>query len=328
MVPSKRGLAASPHFEPRLRNALVTLPQERRDALPTFDVIETSPAIDSSAASPHDWQRLADLAKARQSGYKGIVILHGTDTLAWTASSLAFQLQGIGIPIVVTGAMRPLGSDGSDALDNIEAALRFASCPELQEVAVCFAGKLTRATRTRKQHTHALDAFDSPNLAPIGELVDHHPVIKPSRTLAAQGRPAPPTAADYQTLHPSAVARIVLWPGIDAKLVRQWLSNAHVRGALLEVWGGGNIPDDSALANTLAEASASGRLLAAISQCPKGEISIGAYAASHSLENANVLSGGDMTPEAAMTKLFHLLALPISHEARRHRFMASLAGER
>nr|WP_083700734.1 asparaginase [Halomonas sp. 1513] len=329
MLPSASGLAPGGDFERRLAAALASLPPARRADLPRFELIETPQPIDSSAATPATWRVLAGLIAAQhaEQRYAGVVVLHGTDTLAWSAASLAYQLQGIDMPVVVTGAMLPLEAEGSDALGNIEAALRFAAEPGLREVAICFAGRLLRATRARKWHTQAADAFTSPNYPPLGELVDQRPILYPSRGLAEQQRGAPRfELPDYPGISP--VVRIALWPGIAAWQLAAWLEPAAVQGALLEVWGGGNVPDDPALLGVLARASGEGKLLAALSQCPHGGIDIGHYAAGQGLADAGVLCADDMTPEAVMTKLVHLLAQPLDDAERRRRFLTPLAGER
>ncbi|GAB2798006.1 asparaginase [Halomonas shantousis] len=329
MVPGARGLQPGGDFEPRLRQAVTRLPPARQASLPDFAMLEYAHPIDSSSAMPSDWQVLARDIASRYDAYAGFVVLQGTDTLAWTASSLAFQLQGTGKPVIITGAQKPLEADASDALANIEAALRFATRPELQEVAVCFGGKLLRGCRTRKWETQAFEAFVSPNCPLLGEIVDHDAILYASRGLERQRRGAPRfELPDLAALPASPVVRIALWPGITARQIENWLQDAQVNGALLEVWGSGNLPDDPALLGVLAEASGAGKLIAAISQCPRGPMAAGTYAAGQGLVAAGVLSGDTMTPEAAMTKLIHLLAQPSGAEDRRERFLTSLAGER
>ncbi|XKE43846.1 asparaginase [Halomonas organivorans] len=329
MVDSPEGLTPGRDIEARLRRALAGLPPARQAGLAEFQVLETATPIDSSSATPTDWQALAGLIAERYATYAGIVVIHGTDTLAWTAASLAYQLQGLDRPIVVTGAMRPLEAPGSDALANVEAALRFAADPRLQEVAVCFAGRLLRGVRSRKWQTREADAFVSPNLPPLGECVDEDAVLYPGRGLERQQRGAPRfELPDYTPLARGAVPRIVLWPGLAAWQLEAWLADDRVQGALLELWGGGNLPDDPALAGVLAQASGEGKLLAAVSQCPYGAVAIGDYAAGRPLIEAGVLSGDDMTPEAAVTKLVHLLAQPLPEAERRRRFLLPLVGER
>ncbi|MBB3140679.1 asparaginase [Halomonas organivorans] len=329
MVESPDGLIPSHDIEDRLRRALATLPPSRLANLPHFRVIATPTPIDSSAATPRDWQGLARLIAEHYADVAGIVVIHGTDTLAWTAASLAYQLQGLDRPVVLTGAMQPLEAPNSDALGNLESALRFAADPRLQEVAVCFAGRLLRGVRCRKWQTQAADAFASPNHPTLGEWVDDDPVLYPGRGLERQQRGAPRfELPDYAPLAAGAVPRIVLWPGLAAWQLEAWLLDERVKGALLEVWGGGNLPDDPDLAGVLAQACGEGKLLAAISQCPVGAVTIGHYAAGRPLADAGVLAGDDMTPEAAATKLVHLLAQPLREDERRRRFLTPLVGER
>lgn len=329
MVAGEHGLVPGGDIEARLARALDGLPAQRRAALPDHEVLALPDPIDSSAATPREWQRLADLIATRFREHAGIVVLHGTDTLAWTASSLAYQLQGLDRPVVVTGAMQPLEAENSDAADNVELALRFAINPALQEVAIAFGGRLLRGVRARKWQTRDAHAFVSPNYPLLGERVGSDAVLYPGRGLAHQQRGAPRfELPDYGPLAEGGVARIVLWPGIAARQLAAWLEAPTLKGALLEVWGGGNVPEDPELLGVLAEASGQGKLLAAISQCPHGGIDIGHYAAGRGLQAAGVLSADAMTPEAALTKLVHLLAQPLTDAERRRRFLTPLVGER
>ncbi|MFO8045245.1 MAG: asparaginase [Halomonas sp.] len=329
MVAGEHGLTPDGNIEARLARALDALPARRRAALPTFDMLAFPDPIDSSAATPREWQRLAREIARRYRDHPGVVVLHGTDTLAWTASSLAYQLQGLDRPVVVTGAMQPLEAEGSDAADNVELALRFAVNPALKEVAIAFGGKLLRGVRARKWQSHDADAFASPNSPLLGERIGRDPVLYPERGLSHQERGVPRfELPDYGPLAEGGVARIALWPGITARQVTAWLEDPALKGALLEVWGGGNVPEDPALLGVLAKASGQGKLLAAISQCPHGGIDIGHYAAGQGLNEAGVLSADDMTPEAALTKLVHLLARPLADGERRRRFLTRLVGER
>ncbi|MGM0984005.1 MAG: asparaginase [Pseudomonadota bacterium] len=329
MIDSSRGLIPGGDIETRLRRALADLPPARRGSLPAFEVLETDRPIDSSSATPGDWQRLAAKVARHYRQHAGIVVLHGTDTLAWTASSLAYQLLGLDRPVILTGAMHPLEAEGSDAATNVEDALRFAVMPRLQEVAICFAGRLLRGCRTRKWQTQAADAFESPNQAVLGERVDDEVVLYPGRSLADHQRGAPRfELVDYSALETGGVVRLSLWPGIQAWQLEAWLRDDRVHGAILEAWGGGNLPEDPALIGALARASGEGKLLAALSQCPYGPVAFGSYAAGQGLTDAGVLSADDMTPEATLTKLVHLLALPLPESERRRRFLTPLVGER
>ena len=326
MLPSAAGLVPGGDIEARMRRALNSLPATRQRQLPEFTLLTVTKPIDSSSATPRDWQLLAGIIAQHISEYAGIVILHGTDTLAWTAASLAYQLQGLDRPVVVTGSMLPLEAHDSDALDNVELALRCAAMPQLCEVAVAFNGQLLRGVRTCKMHSEAANAFTSPNYPLLGQLSGDEITLFSDHALSPQDTTPPRfELADYPVL--GNVVRLALWPGIQAWQLDAWLSDTRVCGALLDVWGAGNLPADPALLEVLSKASSRGKLLAAVSQCPAGGIAPGHYAASQGLAQAGVMSGADMTPAAALTKLIHLLALPLEQDERRRRFTTSLVGE-
>ena len=329
MQASSIGLTTSGDMEARIGRALATLPIKERQALPPYDLLSYSTLIDSSAATPLNWQQLAADIQAKVNNYLGIVVLHGTDTLSWTAASLAYQLQGLDRPVVVTGAMQPLESANSDGLDNIVGALRFASRPDLQEVTVYFGGHLFRGVRSTKQHTQNTDAFISPNYPPLGARVGNDFIYYTARGLTYQQQGAPRfELPDYSPLSSGEVPRIICWPGMAAWQLESWLGDPRVKGALIQLWGAGNLGETPGLLEILARASGEGKLLVATSQCPAGSIHLGAYAASNGVFDAGVLPGADMTAEAAYTKLIHLLAQPLTEQQRRSLFVTSLAGER
>lgn len=328
MQAGPQGLTPGGDFATRMQRALATLPAGKRQLLPDVDVISYSPLIDSSATTPLDWQTLADDIRARHADYAGVVVVHGTDTLSWTASSLAFQLRELERPIIVTGAMHPLETPGSDALDNLYGALRFAMGSAPAGVAVYFAGRLLHGARATKQHASANDAFISPNAPPLSECMNGQLAHKPLKPADKEVLPTGKMPADYRRVAQGEVIRIALWPGMAAWQLDAWLNDPRVKGALLQLWGAGNMADDPALIDVLKQANDQGKLITAVSQCPHGSVDMGAYAAAQGLVQAGVLSGADMTPEAAYTKLVHLLALPLDNATRRAAFMTSLAGER
>ncbi|MCS2610209.1 asparaginase [Halomonas dongshanensis] len=329
MTHAAQGLTPGGDFAARLARAFATLPPSRQMRLPPFEVVSYAQLIDSSAATPLMWQRLGEDVAARLRAYCGVVIVHGTDTLSFTASSLAYQLQGVDRPVIVTGAMQPLEAPCSDGLANLEGALHFAAKAELQEVALYFANRLLRGVRSLKHHCNDPEAFASPSYPPLGERVGDDFVLYPQRGLICQQRGAPRfELVDYAPLAAGGVVRVALWPGISAWQLQAWLEDDRVKGALLEVWGAGNVPDDPALLAVLAKANGEGKLLAAVSQCRQGSVHLGAYAAGQGLNDAGALSGGDMTVEAAYTKLVHLLAQPLAPADRREQFLTALVGER
>lgn len=324
MQESERGLVPATAFGSRLKAALATLPPNRQANLPAYELWESPFPIDSSSATPEDWSILAQRIADCYDDYAGFVVLHGTDTLAWCASTLAFQLQGLAKPIIVTGAQRSLDATDSDALANIEAALAFAIQPTLREVCVCFGGRLMRGCRTRKWYTHSAIGFESPNWPLLGEIVDHVAIVYPSRCWAFQGAPR----FELTTLQRSSpVVRLPLWPGIRAEWMSRLLDDDAIAGVILECWGSGNVPEDPDIAGALARASAEGKTLVALSQCPVGGIRLGTYASSAGLVDLGVLSADDMTVEAACSKLTHLISLDLSPDELRRRFLIPLAGE-
>ena len=329
MHASSKGLTISGDMESRIAQALSTLPIKERQQLPEYDVLSYTTLIDSSASTALNWQQLAADIHTHLNRYAGFVVLHGTDTLSWTASSLAYQLQGLDRPIVLTGAMQPLDVANSDGLENIVGALRFATQSDLQEVTVYFADRLLRGVRSTKQHTEAADAFITPNYPLLGSRVGDDFVYYTARGLAYQQQGAPRfELPDYASLANGEVVRITCWPGMAAWQLESWLGDPRVKGALLQLWGAGNLGENPDVLEVLASASGEGKLLAATSQCPSGSIHLGAYSAGHGVFEAGVMSGADMTAEAAYTKLVHLLAQPLSDKQRRTLFVTSLIGER
>ncbi|WP_017430452.1 asparaginase [Vreelandella jeotgali] len=329
------GLAPAGDFAARLDRMLATLPAERRRALPDIEVISYATPVDSSSVTPLDWQTLADDIRPRCARHAGIVVVHGTDTLSWTSASLSLQLRRPGCPVIVTGAMAPLEAPNSDALENLEGALRFAALPppvRLDDVAIYFAGRLLRGSRATKWHASAADAFTSPGTPPLGDYHDGPRLLAESAVAAHE--PDATTRAlldrtptNYRRINQGEIVRIVLWPGMAAWQLSAWLEDSRVEGALLQLWGAGNIADDPALIEVLERAVAQGKLIVAVSQCLYGSVSPGTYAAGHALARAGVLPGGDMPPEAAFAKLAHLVAMPLDSATRRQAFITPWVGE-
>lgn len=313
MVPSTAGLVPGDDIQHRLTQAVATLPADRRDALPSFELLALTPLIDSSNATPHDWLALMDLIQAQHTAYDGIVVLHGTDTLAWCSAFLGGTVAALPLPIIVTGAQRPLDVSESDALGNIELALHAAKCGQ-SGVAVAFGDQLLDGTASRKWSTHADQGFISPNQAVLAywpEQRRHSPLPKwvsppqPAISLTSTHRPLP------------QVMRIVLWPGMPAATVETLLS--HADGAVLEAWGSGNIPDDPALQSVIREATQRGVMLVAISQCPYGSIDMTTYATGQALLKSGVVSGEAFTPERVFSALFIASFGETDHARRRAR---------
>lgn len=299
MVASGGTYVPGADFGPRLARHLA----ERRDGLPQFDVIELDQLIDSANLTPANWATMARMLIDNWDRYDGFVVLHGTDTMAYTAAALSYMLQGCNKPVILTGSQIPLQRSRTDALDNVITSLALAATPEIQEVCLYFSGKLLRGTRARKLKTSDLDAFDSPNAPALGRcgitLDLRHDLLLPS------GQP------DFQvpTFNPESVAVLTLYPGIPAALVEAALALPGLKGLIIHTYGAGNAPDaDEALVEALARGIKRGIAVLNISQCIRGRVAQKAYASGAALERIGVIAGGDLTPEAAFAKLHFLLA--------------------
>lgn len=314
MVPSDKGLVPGHHLDERLRTQLARLPQPRQEALPRWQLISTETPIDSSSATPVDWLNLTlQIQRYVQDGnVSGIVILHGTDTMAWCSAMLSVWLGfTLPCPVVITGAQLPLEAENGDACANIELAMRYAVHPKNRGVTLAFSGQLLRGDSARKWYTEDHKGFETPNALPLAHWPANRrdTVALPSpqpfallpaqrRVMTALGIAAPPLPIPKRL---PRVARIVLWPGIIAAQVKTQLD--QVDAALLEVWGSGNLPEDITLHEVLAKATIDGKQLMAISQCPYGSTHIGVYAAGQALQASKIVEGETLTPELATALL-------------------------
>lgn len=308
------GLAPVPGLLPRLLERF-------HSAELAFDVVEYPELIDSSAITPAHWNRIIGDIADRYDAYDGFVVIHGTDTMAYTASVLAFALQGLGKPVVVTGSQLPLVHPRSDGWSNLADALEAASQPDLCEVAIAFDRLLLRGCRARKLDAASFAGFDSPNAPPLA-----HFGIKADwqrqHWRAQQGAFTPVTLREDVR-----VAALFLTPGAGTALIGQTLAEARLDGAVLMSYGNGNAPADAALLAGVAQASAAGTVVVNISQVVHGAVEVGAYAASQPLARAGAVAGADLTPEAAVAKLTVLCSQALSPEQRRAAMQCALAGE-
>jgi L-asparaginase len=281
------------------------LPTLRNLAL-QLTVISFDKPIDSSNISPADWQVLASLIFEHYDTHDGFVVLHGTDTMAYTASALSFMLDGLGKPVVFTGAQLPISEPRSDARENLITALEVASArkngiPLVPEVCIYFNYELLRGNRSKKVESMQFDAFDSGNYPPLakaGVKIDYNfSVIRPA------GRRNLRLFSKIDT----NISILKLFPGIQEATVSAILKTPKLRGVILETYGSGNAPTSPSLLKHLKEAILSGVLVLNISQCPGGRVMQGRYETSRELQRIGVIGGADMTTEAAVTKLMVLL---------------------
>ncbi|PWV64372.1 asparaginase [Plasticicumulans acidivorans] len=318
MVPSASGYVPAPGFLARLRQAL---PQLDAPTVPDFELYEYAELLDSANMRPDDWNRIAADIAARHDAYDGFVVLHGTDTMAYTASALSFMLEGLRKPVILTGSQIPLCEPRNDARDNLLDALILAGHCGIAEVCVAFNGVLLRGNRTTKVKAEGLGAFESPNLPPLAELgIDiriHRERVRAPAALPFRLRP----------FGDAEVAALRLFPGIRADFLRRALAEP-LAGLVLEAYGAGNGParDPDVLA-ALTQASARGVVIVVVTQCLEGRAELGTYAAGSALAAAGCVGGQDMTAEAALTKLAYLFAEGLSAAEVRAAIRCDLRGE-
>jgi len=274
-------------------------------------VVESLPhPIDSSSIQPADWLTIAERIAQNYDSFDGFIVIHGTDTLAYTASALSFIFENLAKPVVITGSQVPLLAQETDAADNYRLALRVAahiglSGRPLAEVIIAFAGKIMRGNRCRKMSASDWSAFHSPNCKPLasatrgGLRVHRHARRCPARQNEALALNKP-----IET----AVIDITVFPGITVQFLASALDHNNLRGVVLRLFGAGNAPEMSWFLSALKQGIERRKLIAvAVTQCPHGSVRPGHYAAGAGLIDCGVLPGGDMTPEAALTKLMVML---------------------
>lgn len=322
MTATENGYAPMPDFPKHLERLLGTSKGTAAAGLPRYSLHQYADPIDSANATPQDWQRIGRDISERYASHDGFVVLHGTDTMAYSASALSFMLQGLRKPVIFTGSQIPLQAARSDATQNLVGALLLAASDELNEVALYFNHRLLRGNRSAKVSTESLEAFTSPNCAALAEVG-----IGVSWNRAALlPRPAC-ERFELPVYGSAAVLSMRFAPGMPQRALEALL-DCRPQALILQCYGSGNAPDrDPSLLATLARASAAGTVLVACSQCPHGRVAIGTYAAGAAMADAGVISVGDMGFEAIYAKLHHLLALGLAPDAVRAEMQRNLAGE-
>lgn len=319
MVPSEKGYIPKPGvFEPLLRS----INDIHRPEFPRWEFIEFSPLLDSSNIAVRDWNKIGHMIYQRYDEFDGFVVLHGTDTMAYSASALSFMLEHLNKPVVFTGSQIPLCMMRSDGLDNIVNAILVAASGCIHEVCLYFGGRLLRGNRSTKTSADLLEAFDSPNaphLAETGiEIQYNYDVIRPAGT----------ESLHLQEFMDVPIGVLKVFPGIQFPLFESIMTET-LRAIVLEAFGAGNIPSspDSGLLPLLRKAHQNGTIIVVCSQCQRGSVQLGAYETSAGLRQAEAVSGNDMTIEAAVTKLYYLFSCGYSKNEICRKMEENLCGE-
>ncbi|MBO4645347.1 MAG: asparaginase [Bacteroidales bacterium] len=293
-----------------------------------ISTVSFNPMIDSSDVNIDFWVKIAKTIQENYKDYDGFVVLHGTDTMAYSASAVSFMFRHLSKPVIFTGSQLPLGFLRSDAKENVMNAIEIAAAknadgkPMVPEVAIFFESALMRGNRTTKKSTDNFDAFYSynyPDLAKSGVHIKYAPSFIHYEQEEKELLVTPKME--------NHVFVFTLFPGIREDAVRAFLHVPGLRAIILRTFGAGNAPRAEWLYNILKEATDKGIIIVNISQCLSGTVYMGRYETSLNLQRAGVISGYDMTLESAITKLMHLLGNYNDPEEIKKRLNMSLCGE-
>ena len=293
-----------------------------------IDNIQFHPPIDSSDMDVAHWQLIARSIADNYSSYDGFVVLHGTDTMAYTASALSFMLENLSKPVIITGSQLPIGEERTDGEENLITALQIAAdqdvsgVPTVREVAILFENYLWRGNRSTKRSADNFNAFKSnnyPELAKIGLGIsfNYDALAKIRRTL--------PLNPHYSL--DSRVMSIDLFPGLNEDILRYQLNTPGIRGIVLRTFGAGNGPTKRWFVDAIREAVERGVVIVNVTQCVNGGVQASRYMGGDYLLSAGVVSGYDLTFEAAITKMMYLFGLGLEPDEVRQRLDVPICGE-
>lgn len=287
-----------------------------------------NPPIDSSDMTPALWAKIVKIIDYNYDGFDGFVILHGTDTMAYTASALSFMLENLGKPVILTGSQLPIGVLRTDGKENLLTAIELAAAqdsdghPTIQEVCVFFGQHLYRGNRCTKSNSERFNAFSSynyPALAKTGININYN--NSAIKKLTASKPFTPHLESD------NSVVALSLFPGISQELIRGVMEMPNIKGIILRTFGSGNAPTVPWLLEAIHKATEAGKVIVNITQCQSGGVTMGLYETSRKLLDAGVVSGHDMTIEAAITKLMILFGRGFRASEVRQLMSTNIAGE-
>jgi L-asparaginase len=289
--------------------------------------ISFNPVKDSSNIDPDIWIKIAETIEDNYNDFNGFVVLHGTDTMAYTASAMSFMLENLSKPVILTGSQLPIGLLRTDGRENLITAIEIAAAeengiPVVPEVCIYFDNELTRGNRTTKLSAEHFDAFNSPNYPPLAEVGLHLKYNYDHIRYQEKG-----SKLIVHKTFDNNVAILKLFPGINRNLVQAIINTKDLKGLIIETFGSGNAPTYRWFLDDLKQFISDGGIIFNVTQCHGGSVEMGLYETSREMLSAGVISGKDITSEASVTKLMFLLGVCPSKKEVVECLNKSIAGE-